>query len=175
MKNSYKNKIKKGLELLNEIMNNMNESNNDTVNEYRYDLFEVENLLEYPFQTIPASRYIQITTSFCDPDGSAYKSHDDTISFNREISTAMLYSMLKEHVQYYDPSYTIQADLAELEEWLNTQQGLLQTVDQVGYEAPTIEDTGLTVFDIKTEFGSIDVFIEYGISFREETQIWNME
>ena len=159
----YRKKISRGLNKLSEISNRLNESDSNESHEICYELQEVENLLINPLQTIPTERYIQITTSFCDEGGSAYKSHDDEISFNREISPALLYTMLNNHIKNYNNEYRINSNIQELENWLNEQQGLLFTVNK--YDCHLIEDTGLTVFDTKTEHGSIGVFIEYGINY----------
>ena len=68
---TYQRKIKPAANLLAEITNKMNDSNNDIIHDYRYELLIVEDLLENPFQTVPPTHFIHITTSFCDPDGSA--------------------------------------------------------------------------------------------------------
>ena len=131
-------------------------------------------MIENPFRTVPPERYIQISTSFCQPDGNSDNAHDDTIYFNREISAALLYTILKRHMSHYekDSHYEIQETKQKLtnpiqilEEWLEQQKALYKTT---GPNEETIEDTGLTIADYKTSFGSIDIFIEYGISYKEK-------
>jgi len=162
---NYQRKIAPGLELLITAIGRVNESNSDLAHEWVDDLSAAQDALENPFQTVPPQRYIHITTSFCDKDGSSYRSDDDDIDVNREISAAMLYSLLNAHIKAYDPSYRIQVNIPDLEDWLNTQYALLRTVNRFDYDYPTIEDKGLTVANIKTDYGSIDFFIEFGIIY----------
>ena len=85
--------------------------------------------------------------------------------------------MLSEHVKAYDSSYKLErrnpkwdqipTTISELEDWLNNQKALLRTVDK---QEPFIQEEGLTVADYPTEYGSIDFFIEYGVSYPHE--IW---
>ena len=161
----YQQKIAPALKLLKEAIKRINESNSDIAHSYVDDLTIVQEVLENPFQTIPPERYIHITTSFCDPEGSSDKAHDDRINFHREITPAMLYSKLDEHVKSYNPNYYLQVNLHEIEEWINTQHTLLKTANRFDYDSPIIEDEGLTIADFKTNYGSIDFFIEFGINF----------
>ena len=162
----YTQKVRPASQAISELINNLVESNSDIVHDIRYKLLDIEDLIDNPFQKVPTERFIHITTSFCDPDGSAYKSHDDDISFEREISAANLYIELKAHVEYYDPEYKLNLNIQDLENWLMQQTALLRTVR--GNDFGCVEDTGTTVGDFKTKYGSIDFFIEYGISFPEE-------
>ena len=159
---NYQRKIAPGLTALQEITNRMNESNSDIVQDYRYDLMEAEELLNNPFQTIPAERFIHITTSFCDQEGNSDNADDDDIRVDREISAAALYIALDAYVKYYNPEYKLQVSIQTLENWLNTQKALLRTTSK-NYEF--IEDEGLTVADYDTDYGSLDVFIEFGVSY----------
>ena len=168
---THENKIAPGIQLLIAAASRLNARNDDLSHDIYYDLTQAEDLLLNRFQTVPADRSIHITTSFCDPDGSAYKSDDDDIGFEREISAANLYISLKAHVEYYDPEYKLNVNIQDLEDWLTEQTPFLKTVKH--NDLGCIEDTGLTVADFKTDYGSIDFFIEYGISFPEE--IYNGE
>ena len=117
-------------------------------------------------ETVPNNRFIKITTSCCDKNGTARNSQTDTIDFDREIAAANLYVALESLIKSYNEKYQIRARLQELEDWLNAQKALYKTVK--GSDFDTIEDTGLTIADIKTEYGSIDFFIEFGIFYPEE-------
>lgn len=150
------------------ISSGLNESNNDTNHEIAYELNQVEDLLLNPYQTLPKERYIQVTTSFCDHAGNSDKAHDDTILFDWEISAAFLYTWLREHVKYYDDNYHLQCSIRDIEDWLIVQKSLFHTVSK---ESEFLEESGLTVANFPTEYGSIDFFIEYGFSYPEE--IWN--
>ena len=164
---TYKEKIAPGIELLANVSLDLNSSDVDWAHELSHQLFEAEDLLLNPFQTVPAERYIHCTSSFCQPNGDSYKAHNDIIvEFTREITAAALYVKLQEYIRNYEPHYTPQVSLKVLEDWLNEQKALYKTAKH--YDLPgCLEDTGLTIGDFKTNYGSIDFFIEYGITYEE--------
>ncbi|MXV76051.1 hypothetical protein F4Z99_17475 [Candidatus Poribacteria bacterium] len=159
---NYQRKIAPGIALLSEAISRINQSNSDIAHAWVDDLSVAQNVLENPFQTVPKEHGIHITTSFCDPEGNSDNADDDDISFEREISAALLHTLLSHHVKYYNPEYKLQVSLQSLENWLNTQKALLRTTSK-DYEF--IEDEGITVADYKTDDGSIDVFIEYYVNY----------
>ena len=161
---TYREKIAPGIEKLAHAALELNHSNVDWAHEISHQLFEAEDLLLNRFQTVPKERFIHITASLCDPEGSSDKAYCDVIiKFEREITAASLYILLDKYVTGYNKKYYLQVSLQQVEEWLNKQKSLYRTVHRT--ESGFIEDTGLTIADHKTSYGSIDFFMEYGISF----------
>ena len=161
---NYRQKIKPGLKRLQQIMSELNESNNDLAHSIYYDLYEVEDLFLYPFQTVPKKRFIHVTSRMRDHKGNFHKSYYDIVAeFEREISAAKLYIALQIYVRHYKEGYYLQASLQTIEKWLNEQKALYKTVKEA--DSCLIEDTSLTIGNFKTDYGSIDFFIEYGIDF----------
>ena len=167
---NYRKKIFKGIDKLAHATLALGDSNVNWIDDIYHDLTIAEDLLLNPFQTVPIGRIIHITISFCDHDGDSHKSHNAEIGFEREISAADIYIFLKECVKDYEDEIIEQAKLhisiQDIEKWLNEQKPLLKTTTQ---NEPFIEDTGLTVCDMKTEYGSINFFMEYAINHPEET------
>ena len=166
---NYRKKIFKGIDKLAHATLALGNSNVNWIDDIYHDLTIAEDLLLNPFQTVPIDRLIHITISFCDHDRNSDKSHNAEIGFKREISAADIYIFLKECVKDYEDEIIGPAELhvniQDIEEWLNQQKPLLKTTTQ---DEPFIEDTGLTVCDMKTEYGSIDLFMEYGINHPED-------
>ena len=165
---NYRKKIEASLQKLNKVIEKMNQSNSDIIFDWRHDLLRAEELLLNPFQTVPAERYIQITSSFCDSNSDSTNCDDDHIDIDREISAAMLYTILTAYVKLYDPKYRLQVSLQDLEDWLNMQKALLKTTHK---DEEIIEGAGLTIADYKTNYGSIDFFIEFAVCYPEETWV----
>ena len=162
----YKRKITPALKNLDFLDDKVIQLNSDLAHDVHCAIIDIEDLLVNPFQTVPAERFIHITTSFCDHDGSSDKAHDDDIYIDREISAAALYIELDAHVKSYDPNYRLSVSIQDLEVWLMQQTALLRTVR--GSDFGCVEESGLTVANFKTDYGSIDYFIEFGISFGDE-------
>ena len=164
---NYKQRIAPGIECMSHALLTLEEKDADQITiDY---LWHAQRLLLNPFQTTPKERYIQITISHCNEYGDCQNSQTETIEFNREISAAMLYSLLKEHTQYYDPIVsTMQATLQDIENWLNQQKGLMKYDCYIEHDLTIIEDTGFTIAEFKTSYGSIDFFIEYGVRYPHE-------
>ena len=163
---TYKQKIFRGIEAMSHAILAL--ENTPAYNHSRQlinDLWYAQDLLINPYQTLPKRHFIQITSSFCDKAGNSDKAHDHHISFEREISAALLYLHLDEHIKHYDHNWHIQCDINYLEDWLMHQKSLFTTVDK---EYGMVQEEGLTVADWPTEWGSIDFFIEYGFCFPED-------
>lgn len=161
---TYQERIAPGIKKIEDALFNLDGSDN-WVNDEIWNAREGIRMIENPFGTIPARRFVHITTSFCDPDGNSDKSHSHSISFDREISAALLYIELLEIVKVYNRKYFLQISIQDIEEWLNNQKALYKTTQ---HNEEFIEDTGLTVSDMTTEYGSIDFFIEFGIHYEKE-------
>lgn len=170
---NYRKKIAPGVEALVHAYFQLNESNSDLAHDVYCQLIQVENLLLNPFQTVPSRHFIHITTSLCDPDGNSDNAYDDVlVEFDREISAADLYIRLKNYISCPREGYYVQVSLEAVENWLNKQKALYRTVSKT--DSGFIDESGMTVGDFKTDFGSIDFCMEYGIQFDEEGDIpWN--
>ena len=163
---SYREKIAPGIEQLNKVMSELNQSNSDLAHSVYYDLCEVEDMFLNRFRTVPKTHFVHITTSLCDPDGNSDNAYnDDLVEFEREISAAALYIKLQKYIACPKEGYHVQVSLQDIENWLNKQKALYQTVSKT--DSSFIEESGLTVGEFKTDFGSIDFCMEYGIDFGE--------
>ena len=166
MKN-YKARLKPGLEKLSELSDKLNCSKSDLAHEIHCELLDIEDLLINPLQSVPKNRYIHMITSFCNHECDSHKAHSDIIvEFQQEVSPAALYIAIEAHIKSCEEEYNIRADMQEIEEWLNKQKALYKTAKHTDYGF--IEDTGLTVADIKTDYGSIDFFMEFAINYEDK-------
>ena len=162
---AYLRKIAPARNKLDELSTRLNQSNSDYAHEIYYELTEVEELLINPFQTVPKEHFVHVTTTLCDENGDSDKAYCDLITeFDREITAGHLYVKLKNYVEDYREGYYLQISLQQLEDWLNQQKPLFKTVKK---GESFIEDSGITIGDFKTDFGSIDFFLEYGINNEE--------
>ena len=162
----YKQKVARALDWLGKLTDTLNEYESDLAHEVRHELIEIEDLLINPFQTVPKQHFIHVTTSLCDHDGNSDKAYCDVIvEFEQEISAAYLYVALSKYVRDYREGYYLQVSLQQIETWLNEQKALFRTVSK--FDTGFIEDSGITICDFKTDFGSIDCFMEYGIDVEE--------
>ena len=161
---TYKEKIAPSIDRIRKLSDTLNLSNNEMAHEIRWELLEIEDMMDNPFQTIPTKHFVHVTASLCDPEGNSDKSYSDVlIDFDREVSESMLYLKIEEYMGHYALEYTPQVSLGDLEDWLNQQKSHYLSVEKndLGF----IEDTGLTVGKFKTSYGSIDFFIEYALVF----------
>ena len=166
MSNAYQQKIAPARDKIYELSSRLNKSNSDYAHDIRYELLEIEELLLNPFQTVPTRHFVHVTTSLCDHDGNSDKAYCDVIvEFDREITAAYLYVALNNYVTDYREGYYLQISLQQLENWLNEQKPLFKSVKKG--DSSFIEDTGITIGDFKTDFGSIDFFLEYGLDTEE--------
>ena len=166
MSTAYLRKIDPARDKLVELSNRLNESNNDLAHNVRYELLEIDDLLLHPFQTVPKVHFVHVTTSICDPEGNAGTAYcDEIIEFEREISAAFLYVALSKYIFDYREGYHIQISLQQLEDWLNLQKAHFKSVKRG--DSPFTDETGLTIGNFKTDYGSIDFFLEYGLDIED--------
>lgn len=161
---NYHKKIRNGIKTIENALDILNQSNENWISNEIWNIRHGIRMIENPFQTLPVERYVHITVSFCDPEGSSDNADDLDIDFNREISAGLLYTMLAKIVKSYNEDYKLQVSLSDIEEWLNKQKPLYQTTCP---DEPFVHETGLTVADYKTDYGSINFFIEFGINYFE--------